>query len=172
MAWSSWSCGRWWWGAGWGCRRWGWCPAVFWYKILVIFRCFPLEYAFEDQNIYYLFKLFENLSREGFQFDFGKVYSLEPPLPPFVFFLKKIKKKQLWKPSEHDLHLNVATHVKTHICLPATKEWHGLESELIHWDENPQESCIEGPDIAIKHCIGCWSYKVSKYNQRTKNMHK
>ena len=36
-AWSSWSCGRWWWGAGWGCRRWGWCPAVFWYKILVIF---------------------------------------------------------------------------------------------------------------------------------------
>ena len=94
-AWSSWSCGRWWWGAGWGCRRWGWCPAVFWYKILVIFRCFPLEYAFEDQNNYYLFKLFENLSREGFQFDFGKVYSLEPPLPPFVFFLKKIKKTTL-----------------------------------------------------------------------------
>ena len=32
-AWSSWSCGRWWWGAGWGCRQWGWCPAVFWFEI-------------------------------------------------------------------------------------------------------------------------------------------
>ena len=26
--WSSWSCGRWWWGARWGCTRWGWCPAA------------------------------------------------------------------------------------------------------------------------------------------------
>ena len=67
----------------------------------------------------------------------------------------------IWKPSKHDLDLNVATDVKTHICLPAkeTTQW-AATKESSQWhiyrrvntNEHiwmKKEGCIEGRDITL-----------------------